>query len=355
MDRALPRISVVMPVYNGEQYLRRAIDSILAQTYADFEFVIVDDGSRDATLSILQEYAARDARFRIISRPNTGIVGALNDGLQAARGELIARMDADDAAYPERFAKQVAFLDAHPECVGVGTAFMMVDPEGDPIREVLWTASSEEIHRELLAGRGGMAHPTAMLRLAAVRQVGGYRRETQYAEDLDLWLRLTEHGKLSNLPEVLLDYRIHGGSICANRSAECLASIRRAVRDAEIRRGLPITHYEESAPAAPPDPSEMIAHSVFRLIGNALAGGQRRTARKHARRFLAAHPFSSMAWLLYFTTCDGPFFGFFSRIARRLHGLIALHRDGLLLRRIVQRITRMFAGAAPRVKSADTP
>src|SRR5258706_14041022 len=116
-----PAVSVVMPVYNGERYLASAIDSILAQTFTDFELIAVDDGSTDSSLPMLKRYAERDPRVRVISRPNTGIVGALSDAIAAARAPLIARMDADDLSLPLRFERQVAYLSGHPQCVLVGT------------------------------------------------------------------------------------------------------------------------------------------------------------------------------------------------------------------------------------------
>ena len=115
-----PKTSVVMPMYNAERYVAGATGSILAQTFTDFEFVIVNDGSTDRSLEIVRHYERLDARVRVLSRPNTGIVGALNDGLSLARGEYIARMDADDIAYPHRLERQATYLDDHPDCVAVG-------------------------------------------------------------------------------------------------------------------------------------------------------------------------------------------------------------------------------------------
>src|SRR3954469_1098404 len=114
---AAPAVSVIMPVYNARAYVAEAIDSVLAQTFGDFELILVDDGSTDGSLDILRGYEKRDPRVRVISRPNTGIVGALNDGLKLARGEFIARIDADDASLPNRFEKEIAFLRAHPDVV----------------------------------------------------------------------------------------------------------------------------------------------------------------------------------------------------------------------------------------------
>ncbi len=125
-----PSISVLMPVYNTERYVAEAIESILAQTFGDFEFIIVNDGSTDDSLAILRRYEQQDQRIRLITRPNTGIVGALNDGLALARAELVARMDADDVSLPERLGKQRDFMSSHPGCVAMSTAYTIMDPDG---------------------------------------------------------------------------------------------------------------------------------------------------------------------------------------------------------------------------------
>ena len=173
---AAPAVTALMPVYNAERYVAEAIESILAQTFGDFEFLIVDDGSTDRSRSILEGFAARDARIRLISRPNTGIVGALNEGLAAARGELVARMDADDVAMPERFERQVRYLDDHPECVVVGSRVTVIDPDGDPLTVLTDMLTHEQIDRGLLAGIGAaMYHPAVMYRKSVVLGIGAYR------------------------------------------------------------------------------------------------------------------------------------------------------------------------------------
>ena len=203
-------ISVLMPVYNAERYLRKAVDSILAQTHRDFELIAVDDGSSDRSKEILDSYAARDPRVRVISRPNTGIVGALNDGLAEAKGVFIARMDADDIAVPTRFADQLAFLKANPKCIAVGTAVKIIDSSGNVVDEHAPATSHEAIEAALLSGNGGaLYHPTAMFRTNAIRAVNGYDPAFCKAEDLDLYLRLSRTGQLANLSTIGLKYRHH--------------------------------------------------------------------------------------------------------------------------------------------------
>src|SRR5271157_2678892 len=180
-----PRVSVALPVYNCERYVAEAIESILAQTFTDFEFLIVDDGSSDGTLPILHRFAARDSRIRVISRPNTGIVGARNEALGLARGELIAVMDSDDVALPERFEVQVRYLDENPDCVMIGSRVLVIDSDGDPLIVLPTPLSHEEIEDGFLNFRGQLVHhSTTMIRRRSLLEIGGYRPECRVAEDL---------------------------------------------------------------------------------------------------------------------------------------------------------------------------
>ncbi len=207
-------LSVIMPVWNAKRYIRKAIDSILNQTFSNFEFIIVDDGSTDRTLDLLQQYEKKDSRICIISRPNTGIVGALNDGIKAAQGIFIARMDSDDIALPERLNLQVAYLEKNPNCVILGTSIYFMDAAGNIVKKGDRPTEHKEIENELLKGNGGaIIHPTAIMRREAVLKVGRYRQEAKYLEDLDLYLRLAQIGELANLDETLLCYRVHYQSI----------------------------------------------------------------------------------------------------------------------------------------------
>jgi len=229
-----------MPVYNGVTYLAQAIESIQVQTVGDFEFIIVNDGSTDATLDILWKFAQSDSRIKIISRPNTGIVGALNDGLAACRAPLVARMDADDIAVDTRFAQQLAALQKDPQCIALGGAALFIDPEGRPLKIYRPTLTHDSIEDELARGNGGaLIHPTVVFRRSALVACGGYRERYNYIEDLDLYVRLLERGRLANLPDVLLHYRQHPQSINhvqgnrTEQSAEIVAPLR-------LKKGLPL-------------------------------------------------------------------------------------------------------------------
>lgn len=208
-----PRVSVLMPVYNGECYLREAIESILNQTFTDFEFIIVDDGSTDNTWQILQGYAASEPRIVLVrNETNIGVAGSLNKGLGLARGEYIARMDADDVSLSERLAAQVAFLNEHPPVGVVGCAVQMIDARGSPMHVVrpptmhglvLWT----------LCFHTPLAHPTVVYRRAIVERVGGYDDALLANQDRDLWQRLSSVTRFANLPDVYLLYRQHPNNV----------------------------------------------------------------------------------------------------------------------------------------------
>jgi glycosyltransferase involved in cell wall biosynthesis len=205
-----PRVSVVMPVHNGLPYLPLALDSILAQSFRDFEFTIVDDASTDGTAEVLAEYARRDRRIRVLTNSrNVGVAAALNIGLDAARGELIARMDADDIARPERLRRQVEFLDGCPDHVLVGTSCSFIDGSGRAtVRDVYWRQVEHWELEWITLFFTAVLHPTAMFR-APPRRRKTIRYDEQYrhAEDLDFFAQLLDEGKGAILREPLLDVR----------------------------------------------------------------------------------------------------------------------------------------------------
>ena len=206
---AVPAVSVVLPVYNSEPYLAEALDSILRQTFDDFELIAVYDASTDNSRTRLEDAARRDARVRVVDGPGRGLVDALNLGLERARGEFIARMDADDVSQSTRFARQVEYLRANPQIAVVGSAITLIDAAGRVMREIDYPLTPAEVDRFLIETGSALAHPAVMARRDAMLSVGGYRSLFQHAEDYDLWLRLAERHSLANLPERLLRYRHH--------------------------------------------------------------------------------------------------------------------------------------------------
>jgi glycosyltransferase involved in cell wall biosynthesis len=220
----IPRVSVVMPVHNGGAYLQHAVDSILGQTFTDFEFVIIDDGSTDATAEVLRHYQVADNRLRVHHQEKAGLVASLNRGCSQARAAYIARMDADDIAYPDRQARQVEFLVRHPREAVVGSAVVRIDASGREIKQNACPTSHAEIV-EALREYTCFTHPSVMLRAAALVVVGGYRPAYGPAEDYDLWLRLSEQYELANLPDPLLYYRVYPGQVSVRQLDQQILSV----------------------------------------------------------------------------------------------------------------------------------
>jgi glycosyltransferase involved in cell wall biosynthesis len=292
-----------MTVYNTRRYVAEAVESVLGQTFADFEFVIIDDGSNDGSTAILKQFAARDARIRLVSRPNTGIVAAANEGIGLARGRYLARMDSDDVCLPRRLELQVKYLDEHPECVVVGSRVTVVDPYGSPVFESGQKLTHEEIDAELLSSGGGWAivQPSAMMRTEAVRRVGGYRGRHNVSEDQDLFLRLAELGGVANLPEPLLLYRRHYQSVMHTQWRQREEVKQRIVREAYERRGLTMPadwKFDDWKPTP-------MAEQLRAWGWAALKRGNVPVARKHAVRAVFSAPLSGEAWKLAWCALRG--------------------------------------------------
>ena len=239
MNRNLA-ISVILPVYNAEVYVREAVESILAQSFTDFELIAINDGSTDGSGAILRELAARDARIILIEQPNDGAASARNKGLEMARADLIALMDADDVAMPERFALQHARMVQEPELAVLGSFIRVMDKAGDIIRLGEYPLTPEAAARHLEHNECPVANPAVMMRRDAVLKIGGYRNAFCPAEDYDLWLRMIESGyAMANLPQLLLNYRWHGANVSvvhqeAQRRSAILARLAHRVRKAGL-------------------------------------------------------------------------------------------------------------------------
>ncbi|MGD9921567.1 MAG: glycosyltransferase family 2 protein [Pseudorhodoplanes sp.] len=208
------QVSVVLPARNAAPWIETAIASIQRQTFSNLELIVVDDHSVDNTRDLLISSAVADSRIRLISSRGRGLVAALNTGIAEARAPLIARMDADDIARPNRLEIQTAFLERHPSVAVVGAQVQPVDLAGQPSGKTTnYPTEPEDISRELVQRGCVISHPTVLMRRAALDAAGGYRAVTEMAEDYDLWLRIAEHNAIANLPEVLLDYRMHPDQI----------------------------------------------------------------------------------------------------------------------------------------------
>lgn len=222
-------ISVVMPCYNAGKYLKPAIESILNQKFEDFELIIVDDGSKDDSLRIARQYEVKDSRVRVLEMPqNGGVSAALNHGAAHANHDWIAIMHSDDIALPERLEKQWAAIQADPEVVIWGTdGYHMNSKDKVVSRFRVGPTSKEECHKMRQAGRRIQAiHPTVMLKKSVFEAVGGYDSRFDGCEDVDIFDRMLEHGPLVTIPETLLKYRLHSGSLAMKTYISQAASIR---------------------------------------------------------------------------------------------------------------------------------
>jgi glycosyltransferase involved in cell wall biosynthesis len=210
----MPKVTVLMPVYNGDRYLREAINSILTQTFQDFEFLIINDGSTDSTRELICSY--NDPRIRLIDNEhNLGLTRSLNKGLKLAEGEFIARQDGDDVSEPERLAKQIAFLKTHPEVALVGTWYKDIDPQGSLIGKCNLPCNSIEIRWNILFYCPFVHSAVMFHKSTIVEQVGFYNEAFSYAQDYDLWWRIARRLPVANINEYLMKLRTNPDSMTA--------------------------------------------------------------------------------------------------------------------------------------------
>ena len=275
---AEPLVSVVLPVYNCEEYLGAAIKSILDQSFHSFEFIIIDDGSTDRSAQVIEGF--QDERIRIVHQPNQGLAATLNRGIALAKGQYIARQDQDDLSYPERLARQVAHMEAHPDCVLLGTWAQILEVERAVDRFHRHPVDNAELHY-LMLFNNPFVHSSVMLRKEAVQQVGGYTTDPagQPPEDFELWSRLSRVGQVANIGEVLLAYREIPGSMSRVGPAPfrrrlitiCAENLAAAVRvfpdHPDVVAIAALTHGEAEALPGPPDFPRMQA-LLLRAIGS---------------------------------------------------------------------------------------
>lgn len=224
-----PFVSVLLCVYNGEPYISAAIESVLQQTFADFELVIINDGSRDRTHEILEEFAKKDSRVRVMHQENAGLTSALNTGLALCRGRWIARQDDDDISLPQRLEKQVQYLRAHENVGLLGTACDVIDVAGNvlPMQETPLYTTHHELCLELQC-RNPFVHTSVMFKRELIQRVGGYSEDYPAAEDYECWLRMSNITQLAQLSEKLVQRRISPQMICKQNSSKQRKSVLRA-------------------------------------------------------------------------------------------------------------------------------
>lgn len=207
----MPKVTVIMPVYNGESYLHEAITSILSQSFTDFEFIVIDDGSDDRSWEIIQSF--KDPRIRLERNgTNMGLIATLNKGIKLAKGDYIARMDCDDVSLPERLAKQVRYMEEHPEIGVLGTWVEFIDESGKIRGDWCMPTHPSLVGWSLIFGNC-LAHPAVIMRSKMVERLGYYQPEALHVEDYDLWTRASFFTRIANLSEILLKYRIWQRSV----------------------------------------------------------------------------------------------------------------------------------------------
>lgn len=280
-----PLISVIMPVWNGQTHLREAIDSILNQTFQEFEFLILDDGSTDSTSKILAEYADKDSRIRIIRLDHEGIVVALNHGVREARAHWIARMDCDDIAHPERLELQLKALEKCPSSILCYTD-VNIFGEAANLQGTRRLPEGEALLKTYLCYSPPFVHPTVVFSKRAFDAVGGYLQEERHAEDFGLWGRLISHGKFIGIRKPLLNFRLHLESI-SKQKADTQRQVANHISALHCRKFL--------------NASESDAHAIISI----LRGHEGKTGLGHwlwfGRRFLTRLQGQSLelwAWFL---------------------------------------------------------
>ncbi len=301
---APPSVSVYMPAYNVAPYVRQAVQSILDQTFRDFEFIIIDDGSKDDTLSILKEYESRDDRIRLVTRPNMGVSATANEAINMARGEFVARIDGDDIAQPARLEKQVEYLRANPKCVVVGSNVLLIDEDGLPLYVMPQVAfGHERIEAAFWKHGWSMVQPACTFRREAILAIGGYRTHLSLHEDHDLFLRLAERGTLENLPDVLQWYRQRFSSLTFTESSGSKRVMAGILSEARKRRGLPDVPDEAPEKTVPASVAELKRCRQWAWMS--LKAKHVPTARKYARKAVRLAPFSAESWKLMYCAWRG--------------------------------------------------
>jgi glycosyltransferase involved in cell wall biosynthesis len=294
-------VSVVMAVHNNAPYLQAALRSILEQKHSRFEFIIVNDGSTDATSSILERHSRKDARIRVLDQDNAGLTASLIRGIAEAQGDVIARMDGDDISLPTRLTHQLLFLATHEEVVAVGTQVLDIDTYGGFIGQHVRECGHESLEEQLLAGNGAaICHPSVMFRRDAYEKTGGYDATYRTAQDLDLFLRLGEVGRLANLDSVELLYRIHTGSTNARRH-----SLQIRNRDAIVKGACQRRRLTYDAASIADWPYASLAKQRRSLAWRNLYWDQGSAARRHAAQAVLHDPMNLDCWrtLLHSVRC----------------------------------------------------
>jgi glycosyltransferase involved in cell wall biosynthesis len=327
-----PIVSVVMSVYNDGPFVSEAVQSILNQTWSDFEFIIVDDGAIDDSVARVQEF--RDERIRLIRQSNAGLAAALNRGIREARGEFIARQDADDISEPERLMRQAQFLQEHREVGLVGCSVRLIDEGGQGTRVARFPVDDADLQKDLIDGEGNpFMHGSVMMRKAVVEAAGMYRVEFRRAQDIDLWLRIAELAPIANLPEVLYTWRHRRTSVGAQHwirhhdfarlARWCAVERRRGRPEPELSlRGVTRDWFTKLTERLRVVKDPDLVYE-FMSAQDMLLQGQGAEARPILYKLVRRSPITLYAWLMLLLTFLPV------RVAKSLwHGLRSIYRAG---------------------------
>lgn len=295
---AAPEVSVVMGVYNGVSALRESVQSLQAQDGVEIELIAVNDGSTDGSGELLDQLARGDPRLRVIHQPNQGLTRALIRGCNEARGRFIARQDAGDISLAGRLRKQVQAMRENPDATVVSCGTRFVGPEAEPLYEVIPAEDDVTVGLrtlDLATVRGPSHHGSTLFRRDIYEQVGGYREQFYFAQDLDLWVRLAEHGRHVVIPEVLYQTTFAPGSISGWQRQRQIACARIILECARLRRaGLSEAEALERAKAIIPDggrPGPVDRAGALYFIGTCLRSRNDPRAAAYFRQAVRVWPF----------------------------------------------------------------
>lgn len=288
---------MIIPVHNGAEFLKPAVESVLNQTLTQIEVLVMDDGSTDDSVKILQDLAREDDRLIVLERPHRGLIETTNELISLTQSDLIARMDADDICLPNRLELQYAYMSNHPECSVIGGAYELINHLGMKIGVIRPPLNHEEIDATHIRGHCSIHQPTTCVRKSVLEQLGGYNKDFPAAGDLELWLRIAEVGRLANLEDVLLLYRIHDNSISGSKSEKQLELAKKGCELAWQRRGIEGRFEAGSGWRPGKDKSSKLQYAL-KYGWMAWNNGYKQTAMYYAGKALMLKPTSSEAWKL---------------------------------------------------------
>ena len=265
-----PKISVVMSVYNDEKHLEESIKSVLNQTFRNFEFIIINDGSTDGTVKILEKVKKQDTRIKVIHQKNVGLTKSLNKGVKLAQGKYIARIDADDIAMPERLEKQLKFMESNLLLGAIGCWYYLIDKEGKILKKCKPPTENLKIKKALL-NSAPLIHPALMIKKEVLEKINFYDEEFKYAQDRDLLFRILKYYQQGVVPIFLLKYRYTNESISLQKEIEqkkyCLMAIKRAMKSGIYPKWYYIFTLRHIISIHLPVPVRNLKNKLFSIIG----------------------------------------------------------------------------------------